>query len=159
MRAGATTALALAIAVTVGLTGGCGGAQNETKGGARVTAGRTLHFFHGPGEPGGFQPIFHGKTEFERGDGYIKWDAMKGGALDATYCVISQQRPSRTFTCSRVYVLPAGQIVAVGDYDRSPNGDAGTLPIVGGTGAFAGARGSVTTRGSRRGEDVTIRLR
>jgi hypothetical protein len=159
MRAGATTALALAVAATVGLTGGCGGPQDETKGGAHLTRGRTLRFFHAPGDPGGFQPIFHGKTEFERGDAYIKWDGFKSRGLGATYCVISQQRPSRTFSCSRVYVLPAGQIVAVGDYDGSPDGDAGTLPIVGGTGAFAGARGSVTTHGGRRGEDVTIRLR
>jgi hypothetical protein len=42
-------------------------------------------------------------------------------------------------------LLPGGQIDAVGDYDNSPGGDAGTVAVVGGTGAYVGARGTVTT--------------
>lgn len=155
----ASAALALAVVLTAGLANGCGGSQHETKGGARLTGVRTLHLFVAPGTRGGFQPIFHGKREFERGDGFIVWSTLRDGGSEEIYCVISQQRPSRTFWCSRVYALPAGQIVAVGDYDDSERGDDGTLPVVGGTAAYEGARGSVTTRGGRRGEVITIRLR
>jgi hypothetical protein len=44
--------------------------------------------------------------------------------------------------CTVTYKVAAGQIVAAGDFALS--GDA-TLPIVGGSGAYAGARGTVTS--------------
>ncbi len=74
-----------------------------------------------------------------------------------TYCVVARQHPGQTFWCTSTYVLPGGQIDAVGDYDNSPGGDAGTVAVVGGTGAYVGARGTVTT--SNDDPNITIRLK
>jgi hypothetical protein len=72
-------------------------------------------------------------------------------------CVVARQHPIQTFWCASTYALPAGQIDAVGDYDNSPGGDAGTVAVVGGTGAYLGARGTVTTRNDD--PNITIHLK
>ena len=71
------------------------------------------------------------------------------------YCVIVQ--PTQPFWCTRTYVLPAGQIVAVGD--DVTEGANSTVPVVGGTGAYVGARGTVTSSNDSTSAYLTIRLR
>ena len=61
----------------------------------------------------------------------------------------------------RTFVLPKGQIVVAGEYDDAAEGNnPGTIPVVGGTGAYAGGRGTLTSAGgARRRLTLTIRLR
>jgi hypothetical protein len=73
------------------------------------------------------------------------------------YCVVARRQPGQTFWCADTYVLPGGQIDAVGDYDNSVGGDAGTIAVVGGTGAYVGARGTATTINDD--PNYTIRLK
>jgi len=58
--------------------------------------------------------------------------------------------------CTHVFVLPAGQILGAGagHSDRLH----GTYAVIGGTGRYAGARGSYTIAGGRSGDFVTIEL-
>jgi hypothetical protein len=142
--------------VSAALAAGCG-STHSAKSGARAPSQGTIHISSRPGGKGAFTPIFHGREPFLSGDGYIKWGEVPGG-FESTYCVIASQHPRRTFWCTRTFVLRKGQIVAAGAYDDAPNGDDGTIPIVGGTGAYEGARGSLTTTVGRRGS-ITIRLR
>ena|SRR5438046_426776 len=142
--------------VSAVLAAGCGSAHTA-KSGARHPSQETIHIFLPPGGKGGFTPIFHGNKPFLSGDSFIVWDDLPGG-FETIYCVIASQHPRRTFWCTRTYVLRKGQIVAAGAYDNAPNGDDGTIPIVGGTGPYEGARGTVTATVGRRGS-ITIRLR
>lgn len=159
LRAATATTLALLAAAAIA---GCGSDATD-KSGAERSARRALRLVIPPpgraGIDGDFTPIFHGREPFVAGDSYIKWDRLRGGGFDMTFCTIARQEPKRTFRCSRTFILPAGQIVAVGDYDDLPEGDTGgTLPVVGGTGAYEGARGSVRTIAGRRGGTHTLSL-
>jgi hypothetical protein len=138
------------------LTAGCG-STHIAKSGAPRPSQRTIHI-RPAGHRGAFTPIFHGDKPFVAGDSYVVWTDLPGGSFESNYCVIAKQQPRRTFWCTRTYVLGKGQIVAAGAYDNAPNGDDGTIPIVGGSGAYEGARGTVTSTVGRRG-GVTIRLR
>jgi hypothetical protein len=72
------------------------------------------------------------------------------------YCVIAQQ--GLPFLCTETFVLPAGQIVAVGD-EVSAGPTATMLPVVGGTGAYVGARGTITSSSVTPTAYITIRPR
>jgi hypothetical protein len=160
MAAIGIAALAIAIASTRD-------APSDTKSGARpATAGRVLRWRDPgkgpPGVHGNFVGMFHGREEFVPGDGFTVWnDLLPGRGHEEIYCVIATQEPRRTFWCRRTFVLPRGQIVAAGEYDNAADGASpGTIPVVGGTGAYTGARGTVTSSGDgRRGITLTIRLR
>ncbi len=149
-------ALALAAA-------GCGSAGGTTKAGAKLVAPQTLNLSlpsgnAPPGVGGDFTMTYqHGTTQFLPGDSFIAWNTLEGHGLQVIYCVVSRQHPGQTFWCTQTYKLPAGQIDAVGDFDNSPGGDAGTTAVVGGTGAYVGARGTVTTRNDN--PHITIRLK
>jgi hypothetical protein len=151
----AVTTLALAAA-------GCGSANPTTKAGTRLSSPQTLNLRVPPnnlppGVGGDFTMTYqHGTTQFLPGDGFIIWQTLEGSALQVIYCVVASWHPTQTFWCASTYSLPAGQIDAVGDYDNSPGGDAGTVAVVGGTGAYEGARGTVTTRNDN--PHITIRL-
>jgi hypothetical protein len=150
-------ALLGALVVTAVLAAGCG-STNTTKGGAQRPTQQTIRIPDSPGGRGAFTPIFHGREPFVPGDSYIKWGELPRHGFESTYCVIVSQDPHRTFWCTRTFVFAKGQIVAAGSYDNAPNGDDGTIPIVGGTGPYEGALGSLTTRVGRGGS-ITIRLR
>jgi hypothetical protein len=152
----------LAFVICVLAATGCGAGGQVTKAGARLVDPKVLLLRVSPanlppGVGGDFTMTYqHGKTQFLPGDGFVIWNTLEGSSLQVIYCVVARQHPSSTYWCISTYVLPAGQIDAVGDYDNSV-GDAGTVALVGGTGAYAGARGTVTT-----GDDdpyITIRLK
>ena len=150
MRAARAT-LVLAIASLALATAGCGAANLTTKAGVKLAKPETLNLSlptgNGPpGAGGDFSMVYqHGSEQFLSGDSFIVWNFLQGHGLAVTYCVVARRQPFQTFWCTSTYSLPAGQIDAVGDYDNSAGGDAGTIGVVGGTGAYLGARGTVTT--------------
>jgi hypothetical protein len=142
---------------------GCGTARGTSKVGATVVTPRTLNLSlpdtnlpHGVGGQftGDYTP---GATLFHPGSSFVVWNPLQGSGLTVTYCVVARRQPGQTFWCTNTYALPGGQIVAVGDYDNSAGGDAGTVAVVGGTGAYVGARGTVTTISDD--PDITIHLK
>jgi hypothetical protein len=150
-------ALALVSCCVLGM--GCG-AGDETKSGGSRSPERTLRIVLPPpgtaGVDGDFTPIFHGRKPFADGDSFVRWDKLTERSYFMTHCVVARQPPPRsTFQCTDTFVLPEGQIVAVGDMDDQVE----TLPVVGGTGAFEGARGTARSTRGRRGGVITIRLR
>ena len=152
--------LALAVASCGGILAGCGAAGETKSGGDRAHERTTLRLLLPPpgraGIDGDFTPIFHGRRDFVEGDSFVKWQNLRGRGFSMTHCVIARQPPPRsTFACTNTFVLPGGQIVAIGDMDDQVD----TLPVVGGTGAYEGARGVAVATYGRRGGRVTIRLR
>jgi hypothetical protein len=151
--------LVLALALTAA---GCDSASGTSKVGASVVIPRTLHLSLPdknlpPGVGGQFTVAYSpGATTFNPGSSFIIWNTLQGSGLQVIYCVVARQHP-QTFWCTDTYKLPGGQIDAVGDYDNSSGGDAGTIAVVGGTGAYVGARGTVTTINDD--PNITIRLK
>jgi hypothetical protein len=149
-------AVALALAAA-----GCGSASGTSKVGASVVTPRTLNLSMpatNVGVGGQFTPGYTpGSTLFNPGSSFIIWNLLQGSGLQVIYCVVARQHPGQTFWCADTYVLPGGQIDAVGDYDNSIGGDAGTIAVVGGTGAYVGARGTATTINDD--PNITIRLK
>jgi hypothetical protein len=147
--------LALAVVAT-----GCDSARDTTKAGANLTEPLILHFSTaGNGEAGvsgDFTTIFHGRTPFAAGDGFTVWNAQSPSGVEMEYCVIAQQ--GQPFWCTETYVLPAGQIDAAGDA-VSAGPTATVLPVVGGTGAYVGARGTITSSTVSQSSYITIRLK
>jgi len=147
--------LAVVVAALLLAAAGCGSAGETTKAGAKLVEPQTLNLSMPPGNlppgvGGDFTGVFQRRppstTQFPPGTSFIVWNTLKGPGLQVIFCVVAPRKPGQTFWCTSTYVLPKGQIVAVGDYDNSPGGDAGTVAVVGGTGAYEGARGTVTTR-------------
>jgi hypothetical protein len=60
--------------------------------------------------------------------------------------------------CSGVYALKDGTIVASGLVDGVANEIPDRLAVVGGTGAYAGARGTLTSAETKTGSTDTIEL-
>jgi hypothetical protein len=160
IKAAARLNAALAIVALAVVATGCDSARDTTKAGAKLTEPRILHFaLRGRGKPGvdgDFTTIFHGPTPFAPGDGYTVWNALSPPGLEMLYCVIPQ--PRLPFLCTGTYVLPAGQIVTVGE-PISAGPTSTTIPVVGGTGAYVGARGTVTSSTVSTTAYLTIRLR
>jgi hypothetical protein len=154
------------VLLVVAVAAGFGSASRTKSGARRGGEGRTLRWVNRanrdpPGVHGNFVGLFHSREEFVPGDGFTVWNDVPGGGHEEMYCVIATQDPRRTFWCRRVFVLPRGQIVAAGEYDNASDGNnPGTIPVVGGTGAYLGARGTMTSTGDgRRGITITIHLR
>jgi hypothetical protein len=150
-------AVALALAAA-----GCGSASGTSKVGANVVTPRTLNLSMPTTNVGGVGGQFTGgytpgAALFNPGSSFIIWNLLQGSGLQVIYCVVARQHPGQTFWCADTYVLPGGQIDAVGDYDNSIGGDAGTIAVVGGTGAYVGARGTATTINDD--PNYTIRLK
>lgn len=148
-------------------TAGCGAANLTTKAGGKLSKAQTLNLSMPPGNaPPGVGGDFTGTTkapghagssQFPAGTGFIIWNLLQGHGLQVISCVVTHQPHPQTFWCTSTYSLPGGQIDAVGDYDNSSGGDAGTVAVVGGTGAYLGARGTVTTRDDD--PNITIHLK
>ncbi|MEY2515376.1 MAG: hypothetical protein QOJ89_2734 [bacterium] len=131
---------------------GCGASGDDGAGSA--TSGTTLTV---RATQSGFQKIFRSRKGFEPGDAFIVSSDLAGGGHKEAYCVISD-RP-RTDWCAITLVLPRGQISAQGVFVDAPE-LSGALPLLSGTGAYAGASGSLTTDGViGRRESIRIHLR
>lgn len=154
-----TTAATLAALAAAGPLSGCG-SEAASKSGAARSSERPVRLSAPPpvrrGVDGDFTPIFHGESDFVPGDSFIKWSRLEGGGFLVEHCVIAQQR-TRRFRCSRTFVVRAGQLVAVGE-SGVPDGRPVGLPVVGGTGAYEGAHGTVTSSEGRRGGLFIVRL-
>jgi hypothetical protein len=145
----------VAVAVASGVIG-CGGSFASKAGVARSHE-RTMRLFVYGDCCGGFNPV---PAPLNKGDfafiGFLESD----GLADAngrkvgyyhTACTLEADRvPPRSDpgqVCAYYLNLRDGQIVAEGaGGDQQP----WTVPIIGGTGAYLGARGSVTTVGPTR---------
>jgi hypothetical protein len=163
-RRAARPIFVLAMASLVLAATGCGAANLTTKAGVKLAKPQTLNLSLPtgnlpPGVGGDFTGTSHpqGSTSFPPGTGFIIWNLLQGHGLQVISCVVARQHPLQTFWCTSTYSLPAGQIDAVGDYDNSAGGDAGTIAVVGGTGAYVGARGTATTINDD--PNYTIRLK
>jgi hypothetical protein len=89
------------------------------------------------------------------GDRLTGVERLSGGArgTETSDCVVTgaaRAIPQAQVQCALVYRLPRGELIAVGDLRLRPGQ---RVPIVGGTGAYAGARGYVTSRAPHRGFD------
>ncbi len=91
------------------------------------------------------------------GDSFITSSEIAGGGHVDAYCVVSER--AHTDVCTVTVVLPRGQLSAEGVFVNAPT-LSGTIALLSGTGAYAGAVGSLTTGGlTDRNESLTIRLR
>jgi hypothetical protein len=99
-----------------------------------------------------------GKHGPSAGDEFVTTDAplqrpkshTRVGRLDLIEIAMSETRSSLSFTAQ----LPRGTLQVQGAYN--PNNSQFTLPIVGGTGAYLGARGAVTLNTSSRTPTLTF---
>jgi hypothetical protein len=113
------------------------------------------------GRQDGFAPSFNtsGKR-FVPGDQYAYTNELTDGSgkrmgdEDVFYALGPRKE---VHSCVATLTLPKGQLSAQGVF--APNSAGGTLAIVGGTGAYEGARGTLTTSGpTRTGERIVIHL-
>lgn len=78
-----------------------------------------------------------------------QWDGRKpgprAGRTEILCTVTGRGGHSSPAYCTAAYSLPAGRIVVAG-FSRFPAGAGITIPVVGGTGAYANARGYVRVR-------------
>ena len=99
-------------------------------------------------------------TGFSPGDQLIFYGAYHRGSRrvggDRESCLLIQLRPA-LLTCQFAARVPGGQLVAEGKFD--PTHLPWTIPVVGGTGRFVGASGTLTSSdGARDSERFTFRL-
>jgi hypothetical protein len=135
------------MAVTAAVAG-CGGSDDPSG-----SAAATVHLH---ARRATFQPIDRTKQRSRPGDQFIASSALKGGGHKEAYCVFTPRR--RTAWCAITIVLRRGQITAEGVFTDAPQ-SSGTIAVLSGGGAFAGARGSLTTSGvAARDESITVRL-
>jgi hypothetical protein len=152
-----------AVALAFGVIG-CG--SSASKAGVASSHDRTLRLFVYGDCCGGFQPVPFGKDPGAPAIAYLQTN----GLTDAngrtvgyyhTACTLEPDRvPPRAqpgSLCAYYLNLRDGQIVAQGAAnDQVP----WTVPIIGGTGAYLGARGSITTVGvTRIGYSFVVHLR
>jgi hypothetical protein len=103
-----------------------------------------------------FQPIYQSKRGSRPGDAFVASSEVAGGGHKEAYCVFSPRR--RTTWCAVTVVVPRGQITAEGVFTNAPR-SAGTIAVLSGSGAFAGARGTLSTTGvAAADESITVRL-
>jgi hypothetical protein len=129
------------VAAAVGLALTQGSSATAGSGGGATTIRLTLvkGFFHAVDQPPrgnsvGDGQIFGGKLI---GQGHPR------GRLQA-YCVVISPTNQE---CSFTYALPGGQLAALVGYGRGLSGNHSSRdPIVGGSGAYSGARGEVFDR-------------
>jgi len=144
---------------------GCGGGS-ASKAGVGRSGEQTLKLFEYGDCCGGFQPVPFGGAPGAPGIAYLQ----DNGLIDAngkkvgrfyTSCTLEPvpvaPRTNPGSLCAYYFILRDGQIVAEGAAsDQIP----WTVPIIGGTGAYLGARGSITTVGiTRIGYSLVVHLR
>ena len=152
------------VAVGLGVLG-CGGGSASKAGVAR-SGERTVRLFSYDDCCGGFQPVPFGERPSDRAIAFLQ----DNGVTDASGKQVGRYYTSCTFefvpvpprpdpgdVCAYYFILRDGQFVAEGAAtDQVP----WTVPIIGGTGPYLGARGLVTTVGiTRIGYSFVVRLR
>jgi hypothetical protein len=133
---------------------GCG--SSASKAGVAGSHDRTLRLFADVGCCGGFEPVPFGGPPGASGIAYLETDDLTDAngrkvGYYHTACTLEPGRvPPRTqpgSVCAYYLNLRDGQIVAQGAAnDQVP----WTVPIIGGTDSYLGARGSITTVGVTR---------
>ena len=157
------TAWLAVVAVAFGVIG-CG--SSASKAGVAGSHERTLRFFAYVGCCGGFEPVPFGQGPGATAIAYLNTDDLTdaNGRKVGYYhseCTLEPGRvPPRAQAgslCAYYLNLRDGQIVAQGAAnDQVP----WTVPIIGGTGTYLGARGSITTVGvTRIGYSFVVHLR
>lgn len=137
-------AVVLGVALAAALAG-CGSSSDTERSAQHLHATQT-----------GLKRIFLSEKAFQPGDSFIARSRLDGGGHKDAYCVISPNR--QIAWCAVTLVRPQGQVTAEGVFTNSPR-LSGTIALIGGSGAYAGARGSLTTSGvTARAESITIRL-
>jgi hypothetical protein len=149
-RAGAALAL---VALASGMIG-CG--SSASKAGVASSHDRTLRLYAYVGCCGGFEPVpFEAHSDapmiaYLQTDGLTDANGKKVGYYHAAWTIEPDRVPPRAqpgSLCAIYLNLRDGQIVAQGAAaDQVPT----TVPIIGGTGSYIGARGSITTVGVTR---------
>ena len=84
----------------------------------------------------------------------LKTKAGKRAGFDQISCRLAGRWPREADFCQATIFLAGGKIVAEG----GTGGRSFSVPIVGGTGAYLGARGQIDVAPLRHGESLTIRL-
>lgn len=159
-RAGAVLAV---VALACGMIG-CG--SSASKAGVASSPDRTLRLFVHGDCCGGFQPVPFSKDPGAPLIAYLETDGLTDAngrtvGYHHTACTLEPYRvPSRAqpgSLCAYYLNLRDGQIVAQGAAgDQVP----WTVPIIGGTGSYLGAHGSITTVGiTRIGYSFVVHLR
>jgi hypothetical protein len=138
MTRAAILAAAVLAAATVAIA-----AQARTGGGHALRVVATQHDFHelGMGKKGpvpGSVVVFSERLA----------EAGKAVGADHIVCTFTGAWPSETDFCRGVFQLAGGSIVAEGISARGPF----TVAITGGTGRYAGARGTVHATPTKTGE-------
>jgi hypothetical protein len=153
---------AAAVMLSLAVAGaGCDSARGTTKAGATPKEPEILHLAIAGkgtlGAGGAFTGIFHGPKPFSPGDSWIIWNTLSPPSLEIVYCL----EPPTTLQgvwCTHSYVLPSGQLIAEGEEFSTRGGATDTIPVVGGTGAYAGAHGTDTIYNGSENPYVVIRL-
>lgn len=141
---GRVSVLALALAMA-----GCGSSDNGAGSGGQT---QRLHATQTK-----LTKIFRSKQGFRPGDAFITTSAIAGGGHKEAYCVVSSHE--QTDWCSITIVRPQGQVTAQGAFLNAPK-LSGAVALLSGSGAYAGASGTLTTSGLiDRRESITLRLR
>jgi hypothetical protein len=148
-----TSRTQLALATTVALLLGAAWVLSAT-GSAQPTSGpRTLHFVTTP------VAGFESSGRFGAGSiaGFRESVKADDGATgrDVGVCTITNLRRKESL-CQIAIVLPAGQLILEGPHRETAKST--TIAVVGGTGAYADARGSAVAKDVGRKTDVTVNL-
>jgi hypothetical protein len=98
-------------------------------------------------------------------DGLYRWNGKERGTragrleTNCTFTKVELARESATLSCIAQAYLPAGQIVLAGFIRFSPSSSGFRVPVVGGTGRYANARGLAVFRDLPSGASaMTVRL-
>lgn len=122
---------------------------------ARTDSTRTLTLV---AKPSGTTNMIRGKKAPQPGSSFLEYGTLTG-TQRGTYAlqgVLAAPLSVGVEISTDTFVLPAGTLVAVGSHRTV---DRFSLPVVGGTGSYAGARGTVTVAPGAKGtERLTFTL-
>jgi hypothetical protein len=105
-----------------------------------------------------FGQVDSGKRGLTRGDSSVFSEVLridgKIAGSDHIACTFMGMWPKETDFCRGLFVLPGGSLVAEGAAGQGPF----TVAIVGGSGRYAGARGTIRAIPSKTGETLLVSL-
>jgi hypothetical protein len=105
-----------------------------------------------------FSEIDNGKKGMSAGDVFVFSERLAAGGKnmgsDHIVCTYTGAWPTATDFCRALFKLPGGTLVAEGASARGPF----TVAITGGTGSYAGARGTIRATPTKTGEILAIAL-
>jgi hypothetical protein len=105
-----------------------------------------------------FGQVDMGKRGPTRGDTFLFSERLalggKAAGVDHVVCTFVGSWPKETDFCRGLFQLPGGSLIAEGASARGPF----TVAITGGTGSYAGARGTIHATPTKNGEILDIAL-